>query len=220
LGLDQLDVEFNALTPAQKLRLAKALRELHTFGDAWDLTNLLSHHIADARINGWNKWGTGKGVDTVTVDGQVHWAPAVNYILWGRINRLLYDNKIGQSTISLTSILDSAMAIARPGYTPQLESHSLDWTVKSAEMWRSVKSKVDEGDVNGPLAWVMVGWSGDWRWASKAVLSKPGIRYIPCPVEFVGGLHWRLAPEPFSLDRYRGSGGKGMIDFQGAPELP
>jgi hypothetical protein len=217
LGLKILETEFKKLSPEQKLKIAKALRELQSGAlQAWDIRGLLSEHIKDFRINGWGKWGTGKGVDTVTVDGKVYWAPAVNYILWGRINRLLYDSGVGRGDYSSVPQITEGGFFLRPPLKP-LESHSLEWTLETAGIYRSIKNLKDGGGHAGNIAWTAVGWTGDWEFAADAVLTKPGINYIPSPIKHSGGLGWRVAPQP-PFGRRAGSGPKGIIEFKGTPD--
>ena len=215
-GLRMLEVEFNKLSAEQKLQVAKALRDLPAAATAWDIQALLTNNLRGFGIAGGG-WGTGKGLGTVTVDGKVYWAPAVNYILWGKINRLVYDSGVEKSNLSITSIMDAGLVRK---FSPPLESHSFDWTIKTVTMYRPARNIIDGGGVDGPVAWAKVGWTGSWTFASNAVLTKPGYNYVPSPINYNGGLQWRVAPAGLMGDRSEirsGEGQKGIIDFLARP---
>ena len=192
-GLARLDSEFTKLPMSKKIEIANSLRKLPRALTAWDIQTLIGDNLSKFRVNG-NGWGEGAGAQFVTVDGKCYLAPAVNYILWGRINRLVF---------------------AQVPEADRGGAHGLDWTLTTAQRYRKVKSAIlDSGGVRAQSIWAEVGWTGNWALAPKA--QEDSRRYVPCPTKFQGGLAWRIAPAGITGDRTSiadREGQKGIIEF-------
>jgi hypothetical protein len=89
-GLKRLEKEF-LQKPNEKRREICRIALLGTSAlYGWDIVTLIGKLPRELLTKG--NCGTGKCQDTVTVKGECHWAFAVNYILYGKINRLCKEN--------------------------------------------------------------------------------------------------------------------------------
>ena len=93
-----LDVEakFYSWSKSEKRKAAEELYDLTGGRGAWDILPLMSIGMGGVGImdpvdRKVYRCGTGFWVGTVAVNGQCYYANAVNYALWGKMNRLCYD---------------------------------------------------------------------------------------------------------------------------------
>lgn len=130
---------------------------------------------------GENKlWGCGAGYRTVTVGGGVFWAPAVNYYLWGSINRIVFDWLQSKAT-SFWDFLSG----------PNADDYSLFSAVNKVSWWRWAKNMIDGGGDSSAMAFTRLGWlNSDAEWKTIATHGIPDA--IPCKSEFNGLLWWRV----------------------------
>lgn len=207
-GLKKLEQDFNKLSDARKQDIANKLYKLPDALNAWDIPSLLGKNLEGFGI-AKGQWGTGNGVGTVTVDGKPYAAAAVNYILWGKLNRLCSDEFKPRIDGMLAN---PDYAQAQLGYKPH-DMFTIQETLNTVRNYRKYKNVVDGGGVENQVIWSQIGYTGDWSLAGKAVISKPGYNYIPNPNKYNGGLYWRVGSPPADGRDRSQEGSRGIIDF-------
>jgi len=196
--LEALDAAYKALSREQKEELAARLYTPPANLIAWDFRALID--------DGPQNFGITKDLeipDTATVNGRVYYTYQINYILWGRINRLLSDDGI--------RILY--------GHEPHPKI-TLDLTLSTVRFYRNVKSTViDAQGSEGQLAWTKVGWTGNWDEAISSAIPNA----VPNKRVYNGGLGLNLGAPPISILEalFTGEGSSGIISIDGPrPRLP
>jgi RHS repeat-associated protein len=155
-GLGKLEEAYKDLTKVQKIDLAKSLWTLPTGLYSWDISGLIGDNPAKLKIT---KGGEEK--NTATVKGAVYYTDQINYILWGKINRLLADDGI-----PITYTVAKAPA---EGVIKVSKSITLERTLSKIKDYRNVITAGGIlGDIDGRVAWAKAGWTGNWNDATSA----------------------------------------------------
>jgi RHS repeat-associated protein len=155
-GLKMLETEFGKKSTDDKLTICmRVLSNKKEMPFAWDILSLIGKHPEEELTKG--SCGRGDCKNTVTVKGTCQWAPAVNYILFGKMSRIGKDANLSQSVYFLGFHVND-----RPAF-PTLD---FDYLVKMIALHRSVKSHTDGGGMDDQIAWARVGWTG------RAIASK------------------------------------------------
>jgi hypothetical protein len=112
---------------------------------------------------------------TATVMGKVYYTPQINYILWGRINRLLSEDKItlmapnfGASTVKFVVITENK-------------------AINTVRSYREKKQYLDIYGVEGPVEWAKVGWNWGGKFTEAPNESVP---FAPNPRKYIGALQF------------------------------
>jgi RHS repeat-associated protein len=174
-AMTHVDVDYNKLTTKEKQLLATRLFYAPEALGAWDIQELVSNGPQENRIVRGNETK-----DTATVNGKVYYTACINYILWGRICRLLHNDNIRfQSRVTLNYLsIDEARAI------------------KTAENWRTIKNAFDGYGVESALSWVRVGWNwtGGFSMATGALPLLPNSREYLLNLDVILGSVDNLVP--------------------------
>ena len=191
-GLNHLENAYKKLPLSERMVLAFRLYDPVAGLTAWDVQSLIGDNPVGFGI-AEGPWGTGEALGIVTVDGSPQWGPAVNYILWGRINRLIHDDP------------ELAQAFGKQS--------SLSSTISTAALYRALKSRImDHQGLEKQVAWAMVGWTKDWSYASQGVLKQKGVVFVPCPKRYNKWLQWRVGA-PGLANWWSLFEQEGIIDF-------
>jgi len=156
--------------------------------------------------------GPNDALNTVTVDGKVYFAPAVNYILYGRLMRLFYSDPAFDHPPRVQSPIEQ-MFTFYDGTEYKKPSTSYAAVIGTVRAYRSSKSALVDGQgVNPFVAWTRVGYLGDWNLPDSATYKKPGYTILPSKIPFKGVLHW-VAGWSFSNADGTSDGMGGIINF-------
>ena len=143
-GLNNLDAKYKSLNVQQKEAIAESLYFVDKgAGWSWDINNLIG---SNPRTTGITK--AGERANTATVMGKVYYTPQINYILWGRINKLLSDDGIQ---------INSGNRLAK--------TVGLELAIGRVKAYRGAKQYIDGYGVEGPADWAKIGWN----WNGKFV---------------------------------------------------
>jgi RHS repeat-associated protein len=171
-GLTNLENAYKRLTMPQKQQIANRLWSIPSGFYAWDIDGLIGDspeknsitkvgewkEKAPPPIGGYNHWQPPTYYYSATVEGNVYYTFEINYILWGKINRLLSD--------------DGIVAVTRRGLRTgepfeQKAKITMAGTLDKVKEYRNVKTLGGLlGDVDdATVAWAKVGWTNDWSYA-------------------------------------------------------
>ncbi len=160
------------LSPDQKL---DTITKLYGYGLVnWDVTQLVENK------NQWTSGVANPAEDTLTYGGRVYAVAEVNYVLWGLVNRLAYEDGI------------------MPWLTNRTHSSSLVFTYRNAFGWIINLDQLNEGNLNdfettgGKMLWADYGWN----WAMDIHTTIPtgtSIHYAtPNTMPFTGTLSYNF----------------------------
>ena len=187
-GLRILEQEYAKLSYDEKLLLAYRLIDPIDGLTAWDIRCLSSNNSRKFGLVGPND-----APDTVTVFGKVHLAPAVNYIAYGRINRLIHDDPIFRR------------------YPTWMEHTSYEEVIGTVKKYRQLKSVRDGFGVDPFVAWAQAGYTGHWGAANNSSYSKPGFNIVPSAIQYQGIMPWVFGASIIDGDFAEGT--SGIINF-------
>jgi hypothetical protein len=186
-GLSEVRTKFDALPDSQRWTICEQLVDIPDAAWAWDIPALLGNNPTTFGMSK-GKWGTGDSQNTVTVNGRVYWAPAVNYALYGELMRLCYDFCMNN------------------GHPLRAQAFTLQKTQQTAGIYRCVKTLLDGGGVSQAVAfatdgWNGAGWTGDWSAINSVGLPNA----VPCSIVDNGVLGFRVGSKtPFDVVLWRG----------------
>ena len=138
------------LNQAQKESI---IRDIHTFGPglvAWDI-----HELTFADKRKWTAGVIGEDVaeGTLTFNGRVFPTAEVNYLLWGLINRLVFNDGIETDRTNLRGITDKVV-----GY--RMIFGGVLW----ANEWYQGRDELNHFEtMSGKVDWTVFGWN----WATN-----------------------------------------------------
>ena len=196
-GLEYLEDKYAMLTRAQKERLSYALVNPPEAAVAWDIVTLVGDN--PSKILADDKWGNGDGNRTVTFRERCYLATAVNYVLWGRIHRLLHDDGIKPGgDENKSKVYAASRYSSNPGHYREMFYDNVsqkDWTLAFVKEYRGYKNIVDWDGVSAAVKWAEAGWTRDWAKIEGSELkNSDSVTYHPCPTKCSTGLLFRLLP--------------------------
>ncbi len=170
-GLKQVEATYLAKPQADQHKICNALGEL----TGWDINILIGESPKNILAAG--NCGIKPCEYTVTINGECHWAAAVNYMLYGKVARLCRDNLSFWSTGVVASVAYSEFTV-----------------VNVVRAYRGVKSGLGifGMGIGPPVAWTKVGYNNDYCLASGEKLD------AKCPAadrEFNGVMLFRVGPK-------------------------
>ena len=109
---------------------------------------------------------------------KVYYTPQINYILWGRINRLLSDDGWG---------------FPGPAFPGQFFKVSYEQTIAAVRVHRTFKQNFDKYRIEGCVEWAKVGWNWTGRFTDVPADSLP---LRPNPRRYTGRVGFRVGCKP------------------------
>jgi hypothetical protein len=126
--------------------------------------------------------------NTATVAGNPYYTADINYILFGRLDRLLFDDKIigAKSTSSMVKTILGYRAVMTPVVSGL---KTLAFGPIFGPPIGLYSSNSGDGDAEGRAAWALVGFSmsADWSLASDSIIKN----VLPNQRVFGGQLDWQ-----------------------------
>lgn len=205
-----LENDISKLSDRERSRMIDVLYSNTTSALAWDVKELYLSEKKTTFTKG--KYGAGPTSSFITVNGEVHFAGAVNYWYWGRLNKLLFDGEMksdpwrtyniarmrfkesksadGRTTIIVTD----KTTLTRPA-----EKINLHKALGAMVFFRMVNQvQGSELGVHERWAWIQAGWFNDYSYASPFKLNSI---IQPCPEIYPGPLTFAVGA---TRDRERG----------------
>lgn len=140
-NLDQVmkvvEADWTNMNWPMKLQIGSSITKAPSVGDvvnqtgslaAWDIRQMFQTEMPGNDFFASGAAGKGLFQQFVTVHGEVHYAGAVNYILWGKVNRLLYEDLMNEKRKGNLFkkgdgwFLKDGKGIELPAFDPQLAS--------------------------------------------------------------------------------------------------
>ena len=226
-GLKRLNEVYTRLPVPERVLIATTLVNPVTCLYAWDIPTLkgdgpLRNGICD-KDGGIDTSGVGY---TVTVNGEVYPAQVVNYVLFGRLMRLVYGDypTLERWVYDHNTVLGSNL-LGKISYflTSRRSDYSLDTAVHLAWINRTVTTNMDHGGVNAALAFVKDGYLGGWE--NSSGLGLKGFR--PSDRQYKGTLEWRVGPtdrlwavawQYYTDPDFKEANNKSVLDFFQGPD--
>jgi RHS repeat-associated protein len=184
-GLKTLEKKFKALDVKKQREICSGVRSV----TGWDISTLIGENPKNFLTRG--RCGKAGCEETVTYDGKCHWAFAVNYVLWGRINRLCHDNvTVTKERHEVTLKEDKWVTVEVPA------GLSKDATIDMAKTYRQIKTLKDWKGIEAPVSWTKVGWTDDFSLVPEAQRDCEACEHKAGK----SGTMWRLVPIGWGSD--------------------
>ncbi len=153
-GLKRLQTTFYTLDAKQQMEIASSLIALPSALYAWDITSLKhsdpeNDHIASVKTGGVSPSGVSPHY-TATVNGEVYGTDAINYILFGAIMRLCFEQY---------PVFESEW-----WFPPARSNFDLSSTLATVNSYRWATNLLDGSGFYSARAFAEVGWTGNWKY--------------------------------------------------------
>ncbi len=238
LGMDRLERAFIKLTVSQQLELMERLTTGVQEFYAWDIPTLIGttpeeDSISTAQGGIVPNATTDATKYTVTVNGGVYYAAAVNYTLYGELMELCHLQirewkaeikayNAGRGSIN-SQVLDNIGWITSKVDASPFFLKNVEARIKT---YRSLKNLLDNAGVNSQLAFAKLGYLAirktetptvkSINWEIVTPYQVPGI--VPNSAKWLGALEWRAGANTIRRgQRPSDTGNRGIIDFRQGP---
>jgi hypothetical protein len=210
-GLKKVEGAFQALSRKKKYDVCHAM----VTEGGWDI-NQLTFENPNRFLAKGACGGPGPCSRTVTVNGECHLAENVNYVLWGKMNRLCHDWVKATGTVARpgsgarNSIL---VNVAEDGQNSNLIAVIHRYDLETALGWVTKYRKIFHGGtgIPGREAWTKAGWNGDYKLASGEQVAN----CKPCPLKYTGVLTLRAGVDARGTAARRDPEAPAIIDVSG-----
>ena len=184
-GLKLLDEAWAKLDDKKKSEIASTLFSLTNPGarDAWDISQLIKEGGRTGFLD-----GNDSQENTVTVDGKVYYAPAVNYVLFGRMTKLCGEDKYFNGPIK------------RP--VGKYEGYML------SDTWRFFKQFIDRMGTSQHRGWFEAGLNYD---GNKVVAPQAHVEgLLPSTNKYTDAMDWYVGNGEVAIINIREKDGKNL----------